>query len=154
MRKYFIHPVLLSILPAFSVYVHNVNQLAFSSVIWILSGIIILVSISWYVVFKLIKNNTKSAMVTSVFWVLFFSYRHILWVVYKIFYEFGIIKTGFFWAFQTSTRYALLGVSIVFFALFKKHTCGWLHMLSLKTRQKGCKESSLASSIPVSTKML
>ena len=72
------HPILFSIFPILSLYSNNINELNFKE-IWLPAGFsILLVILFWRLFNFFLKDVYKSAIFTSLFFLLFASYSHIV----------------------------------------------------------------------------
>ncbi len=76
-RLNLIYPVLIAIYPALALYVFNMDQLRFRELAGALAVIVLLVLLIWFVFHRLTNNIHKSALLTGLFCVLFFSYGHV-----------------------------------------------------------------------------
>ena len=71
-----IHPLLFGLYPILFFYSHNIGQVMFGEVL-IPSGIIILSVFVWWALLRIVlKSWAKSAIIISIFVILFFSYGH------------------------------------------------------------------------------
>ena len=72
-----IHPILIALYPVFFVYSQNIHLILIQGIIFptlIILGIAIAI---WAVIKSILKNTRKSALLTSLYVFLFFSYGHI-----------------------------------------------------------------------------
>ena len=71
-----IHPLILPVFPVLSLYLSNLGQGFLSKAAPILSGVFVLSLVSWALIYALMKDRNKSALIVSTFFVLFFSFGH------------------------------------------------------------------------------
>ncbi len=75
-KEAIIHPLAFAIFPVLSLYVKNMGEGFFSEAIGIAVGVSILAALLWLLARRFIKDRNKSAIIVSVFFVLFFSHGH------------------------------------------------------------------------------
>lgn len=85
MHKIF-HPWLLAIFPTLFLFQHNIDQANFSETILPVIITLIVTAILWFFLRLLVKDIDKSAVLSSLFLVLFFSFGHI-YALLQISYE-------------------------------------------------------------------
>ena len=76
-----IHPILIAIFPVFLVYYQNIHLLLLEGLIF---PTIIILSVTialWYGIKIILKNTVKSALISSLYTFLFFSYGHVFIVI-------------------------------------------------------------------------
>ena len=71
------HPVLFAIYPVLFLYAHNIKEVDLSQLVFPLLFSIGFASLLWGGLFLLVRDNVKSAVISTIFIVLFFSYGHI-----------------------------------------------------------------------------
>jgi hypothetical protein len=71
-----IHPLAFAVFPVLSLYVKNMGEGFFREAIGIAASVLVFVALLWSLVGLVVKNRDKSAILVSVFCVLFFSYGH------------------------------------------------------------------------------
>tara|TARA_B110001454_G_scaffold198634_1_gene202887 strand:+ start:145 stop:1698 length:1554 start_codon:yes stop_codon:yes gene_type:complete len=71
------HPILLSIFPTLLVYSQNIHLVVLEGLLLPFVVIIAVASVMWIILYILLKNTTKSALLTSVYTVLFFTFGHL-----------------------------------------------------------------------------
>ena len=77
-RKFIlIHPILIALFPVFLVYYQNIHLLLFQGLIFPTLIILSVAIALWYGAKIILKNTVKSALLSSLYTFLFFSYGHI-----------------------------------------------------------------------------
>ena len=77
-RKFIlIHPILIALFPVFLVYYQNIHLLLFQGLIFPTLIILSVAIALWYCAKIILKNTVKSALLSSLYTFLFFSYGHI-----------------------------------------------------------------------------
>jgi len=77
-REAIIHPLVFAVFPILSLYVKNMGDGFLREALGITMGGLVLAGLFWLLVSTLVKNKRKSAIIVSAFFVLFFSYGHVL----------------------------------------------------------------------------
>ena len=72
-----IHPILIALYPVFFVYSQNIHLILIQGIIFPVLIILGITIAMWAVIRSILKNARKSALLTSLFVFLFFSYGHI-----------------------------------------------------------------------------
>ncbi len=72
------HPVLVAVFPPMTLYLQNVGKLSFAEAAINLLAVFAVLALLWFVVSRWIRNTDKSAAVVSVFFMLFFSFGHVM----------------------------------------------------------------------------
>ena len=81
-KKFIIlHPILIALFPVFLVYYQNIHLLLLDGLILPILFILSIAIALWYVIKIILKNTIKSALLSSFYTFLFFSYGHILIVI-------------------------------------------------------------------------
>lgn len=75
-KEAIVHPLVFAVFPVLSLYVKNMGEGFFSEAIGIAAGVSILAALLWLLARRFLKDRNKSAIIVSVFFVLFFSYGH------------------------------------------------------------------------------
>ncbi len=88
-KKIIIHPFLVSAFPIVSLYVTNRYQIRLTDVVGILFIIIAASLAIWIGISHIIHNKVKAAIITSIFFFIFFSFRYLLWGISIIAYMLG-----------------------------------------------------------------
>jgi hypothetical protein len=78
LKQAVIHPLVFAVFPVLSLYVENVGKGFLREALAIAAGVLIFAALLWLFIYLLIKDKNKSAIITSAFFVLFFSYGHII----------------------------------------------------------------------------
>lgn len=73
-----IHPILFAIFPVLSLYYHNQDLANISYIFSSLAFLIIGAALLFFALNKIIKNSHQTAIITSLFLILFFSFGHFL----------------------------------------------------------------------------
>lgn len=76
MTRYY-HPLLLPLYAVLFLYSHNVGQISFRFVVTPLIVVGVLAVVSYMLVLRLVSDAERAAPVTSLFWVLFFSFGRV-----------------------------------------------------------------------------
>ena len=71
-----IHPILIAIFPVFLVYYQNIHLLLLEGLIFPTLIILSVAIALWYGIKIILKNTVKSALISSLYTFLFFSYGH------------------------------------------------------------------------------
>jgi len=71
-----LHPFVFAVFPVLSLYVQNIGKGFFREAIGIAAGVLVLTGLFWLFSALFIKDQDKSTIIVSAFWVLFFSYGH------------------------------------------------------------------------------
>lgn len=77
-KRIIFHPFIFSIYPLLALYLQNNGKVPYLEVIIIASLILLSVVLLWLILNRFIANINKSASIVSVFFLLFFSFGHIL----------------------------------------------------------------------------
>lgn len=77
MRKYWIHPILLTITPTLMLYATNIRELDFVAIVRSLIGSLIIFGVVFLVLRLLLRNKDRAAIITSFLAITFFSYGHL-----------------------------------------------------------------------------
>ncbi|MCK4451522.1 MAG: hypothetical protein KAX26_13120, partial [Anaerolineae bacterium] len=77
-KEAIVHPLVFAVFPVLSLYVKNMGEGFFSEAIGIAAGVSIFTALLWLLTSRFIKDRNKSAIIVSVFFVLFFSYGHVI----------------------------------------------------------------------------
>ena len=72
-----IHPILIALYPVFFVYSQNIHLILIQGIIFPVLIILGITIAMWAITRSILKNTRKSALLTSLFVFLFFSYGHI-----------------------------------------------------------------------------
>ena len=72
-----IHPILIALYPVFFVYSQNIHLILIQGIIFPILIILGITISMWIIIRSVLKNTRKSALLTSLFVFLFFSYGHI-----------------------------------------------------------------------------
>lgn len=89
------HPLLFALFPILSLYVHNVGRLPFREIIGVTLAVLICTVLLWSLLRFLLGSWPKSAIIASVFLVLFFSYGHVTQALTALLYQGGLLdKAG------------------------------------------------------------
>jgi len=81
-KKFIIlHPILIALFPVFLVYYQNIHLLLLDGLILPILFILSIAIALWYVIKIILKNTIKSALLSSFYTFLFFSYGHIFIVI-------------------------------------------------------------------------
>lgn len=72
-----IHPFLFSVAPVLFLYSHNIDQLSAGMIVWPLALALSLAAVTWLVAGLVVRDLRKSALASSLFLLLFFSYGHV-----------------------------------------------------------------------------
>ena len=72
-----IHPILIALYPVFFVYSQNIHLILIQGIIFPVLIILGITIVMWAITRSVLKNTRKSALFTSLFVFLFFSYGHI-----------------------------------------------------------------------------
>ena len=76
-----LHPILIALFPVFLVYYQNIHLLLLQGLIFPALIILSVAIALWYVIKIILKNTIKSALLSSFYTFLFFSYGHIFIVI-------------------------------------------------------------------------
>ena len=76
-RFIIIHPILIALYPVFFVYSQNIHLILAQGIIFPILVILGITITIWAIIRSILKNTRKSALITSLFVFLFFSYGHI-----------------------------------------------------------------------------
>ena len=76
-----IHPILIALYPVFFVYSQNIHLILIQGIVFPLIIILGIAIAIWAVIKAILKNARKSALLTSLYVFLFFSYGHIFNVI-------------------------------------------------------------------------
>ena len=76
-----IHPILIAIFPVFLVYYQNIHLLLLEGLIFPTLIILSVAIALWYGIKIILKNTVKSALISSLYTFLFFSYGHVFIVI-------------------------------------------------------------------------
>ena len=85
-----LYPVIISIFPLVALYNRNMWTITFYEVMIAILLILILMGILWWMLRKITKSIHKSALIVSVFFILFFSFGHFLPAVSDMLFDRGI----------------------------------------------------------------
>ncbi len=99
MKKIIIHPILFAIFPVFFLYSHNQDMAQFSYILWPVIISAVLAIVFFTILNLIIKNKSKTAVITSLFLVLFFSFGRFLSclaITNSLIYDYYILL--FLWA--------------------------------------------------------
>ena len=81
-KKFIIlHPILIALFPVFLVYYQNIHLLLLDGLILPILFILSIAIALWYVIKIILKNTIKSALLSSFYTFLFFSYGHAFIIV-------------------------------------------------------------------------
>ena len=81
-KKFIIlHPILIALFPVFLVYYQNIHLLLLDGLILPILFILSIAIALWYVIKIILKNTIKSALLSSFYTFLFFSYGHIFIII-------------------------------------------------------------------------
>ena len=75
--KSYLHPWILPVFPALSLYVHNSAQLRFTEVMLTMVELLLGVTVLWVLMSIVVKERGKRAVLLSIFFILLFSYAHV-----------------------------------------------------------------------------
>lgn len=75
-KQFIIHPFVFAFYPLVYLYLANINQVFFRDVLGLLVVVLLAVPSVWVVLNRWIKPLAKSALITSAFFLLFFSFGH------------------------------------------------------------------------------
>lgn len=75
-NKYYLHPILYSILPVLVLYSHNIRESWPSLMMRPIFFCLLLLFVSWIFFFVIFRDKHKSSIISSVWLILFFSYGH------------------------------------------------------------------------------
>ena len=90
-KKFIIHPILIALFPVFLVYQQNIHLLLLQGLI-LPTLIILSVAIAlWYGLKIILKNTIKSALLSSFYTFLFFSYGHVFTIIESNFIQESLI---------------------------------------------------------------
>ncbi len=96
-KKVIIHPFAFAVFPVLSLYVKNVGKGHLREAIEITVGVLILAALFWLFVNLFVKDKRKSSVIVSVFFVLFFSYGHVISAFSTVLERMHLLdKAGFF----------------------------------------------------------
>ncbi len=77
------HPLIASVFPPLSLYLHNVGRLYFWDAIKPVESTLIAVAVFWWGSQRVLKDRARSAMVTTLAFLRFFSFGHFTGLVEK-----------------------------------------------------------------------
>jgi len=75
---FIIHPIVTALYPPLALYLQNANRLKLPDVLPTLLLVAVLAGIIWWLMNRWLKDLTRSALVSSIFFLLFFSFGHVL----------------------------------------------------------------------------
>jgi hypothetical protein len=75
-KEAIIHPFVFAVFPVLSLYVKNVGKGFLGEAMGIAAGVLFFAALLWLFTGLFVKNRDKSAIIVSVFFLLFFSYGH------------------------------------------------------------------------------
>ncbi len=78
------YPILFALFPVFFLYSHNIEEVSFKVIFIPLALSLSITFLIWLVLYFIIKNRQKSAMVTFLFVFIFFSYGHFFSILENI----------------------------------------------------------------------
>ena len=78
MKKIIIHPILFAVFPVLALYNHNKDMAQLSYLVWPLVLSILLAIFIFFILELFIKNKNKTAVITTLFLIIFFSFGHLL----------------------------------------------------------------------------
>ncbi len=80
-KKIPFHPILFAIYPVLILYMRNLSMLEINLIFIPVIFTLLTILAMWGVLNLLIKNKYKSSIITSIFFLLFFSYGHLISLV-------------------------------------------------------------------------
>jgi hypothetical protein len=86
------HPILFALFPVLSLYVYNIGRLPFREVIGVTLVVLLCTVLLWSLLGALMGSWPKSAVIASVFLVLFFSYGHVTQALTALLYQGGLLE--------------------------------------------------------------
>jgi hypothetical protein len=138
-KNLIIHPVLLAVYPVLFLYSHNIGQVRFGDAVGPVLVILAVTIAAWGLLRVLTRSWHKSAMITSFFLLLFFSYEHIRAllgtkesILLAMFWLFILAATVATWAFLRvliQSRYWSSMITSFFLILFFSY--GYEHVRAL-----------------------
>ena len=97
-RSFTIHPFLFALHPVLSLFLHNWETLPIREAVGTAALVLVSTLLLWLFVDYFVKNRSKSAIIVSVFLVLFFSYDHTLRTFITVFYNAQVLDVAGFLA--------------------------------------------------------
>jgi len=117
-KKIFFHPIVFALFPLVSLLITNREKLDINDI----SGTIILVLLIssgvWVILDTLIKDRPKSAIITSVFLILFFAYGHVVNITTALLFLANVKNTGKYLFVSKYSMLILLSLWIFIFFVF------------------------------------
>ena len=98
MREYFqgkdiyFYPFAFACFPLFSLYVNNADKLHFQEVVSVGLLVLILTAVLLRILTRVVHQPHKAALLASMFWLVFFSYEHVINAVGYILISFGLFE--------------------------------------------------------------
>jgi len=110
-----IHPLILPVFPVLSLYLNNLGQGFLSQAAPILVGVFTLSLASWVLIYALMKDRNKSALIVSTFFVLFFSFGHGLTVIRVVLEQLNLLDKLWFILYAQHARPFWTVIWVIFF---------------------------------------
>jgi hypothetical protein len=114
-----IHPLILSVFPILSLYLSNMGQGFLSQAAIFLGVTFVLALAGWVLLYKLMMDRNKSALIISAFFVLFFSFGHGLTALRMILERLNLLDNLWFILYA---RHARLFWAVIWMLLFSSLT--------------------------------
>jgi len=112
-RNGIFHPFIASVFPPLSLYLHNVGRLYFWDAVKPVGATLIAVAIFWWSSQRFLKDRARSAMVTTLAFLMFFSFGHFTAVLEK-----GLAPIGPAFVSTVTTRSTLTVLAIIWLGLW------------------------------------
>jgi hypothetical protein len=77
-KKLIFHPLIIAVFPPMTLYLQNVGKLSFAEASINLVTILIALALFWLMLSRWVKNKHRAAAITSIFFMLFFAFGHIM----------------------------------------------------------------------------
>jgi hypothetical protein len=111
-----IHPLILPVFPVLSLYLSNMGQGFLPQATMFLGGTFVLTIAGWILVYKIMMDRNKSALIISAFFVLFFSFGHGLTVLRVILERLNLLDALWFVLYAQHARMFWAVIWILLFA--------------------------------------
>lgn len=141
LREAIIHPLAFAVFPVLSLYVENVGKGFLREAVGIAAGVLVLAALLWLLIGVLVKDRGKSAIIVSVFSVLFFSYGHAISAVRDLLERMQALDTaGFlvegksgyiFWIVIWAALFAVASYSVVRLRTNLRQVTNFLNIVAL-----------------------
>lgn len=118
MKKIFFHPIVFALYPLASLLLTNKEKLDINDISGTFILVLVISASAWLILHALIKDKSKSAIITSVFLILFFAYGHVVNITTALLFQANVKNTGKYLFFSKYLMLILLSLWIFIFLVF------------------------------------